>query len=143
MSSEAFAESAGGVLAAWETQGQVYYTRIDARTGGRGVVRGDPVNRRAEPTLPSLYSSKRSRPIAAPGAARGRKHPSVAANDLGEVILVWTEGTGWQKGGSLAWQVFDPGGQPTSERGRVEGGIPVWSLATVVPRPDGGFTILY
>jgi hypothetical protein len=119
MSSESFAESAGGVLAAWETQGQVYYTRIDARTG------------------------KRSRPIAAPGAAKVRKHPSVAANDLGEVILVWTEGTGWQKGGSLAWQVFDPGGQPTSERGRVEGGIPVWGLATVASRPDGGFTILY
>jgi hypothetical protein len=119
MSSESFAESEGIVVAAWETQGQVYYTRIDPRTG------------------------KRSRPIAAPGAAKDRKHPSVAANDLGEVILVWTEGTGWQKGGSLAWQVFDAAGQPSSERGRVAGGIPVWGLATVAPRPDGGFTILY
>jgi hypothetical protein len=119
MSSESLAESAGGVLAAWETQGQVYYTRIDPR------------------------SSARPRPIPAPGKAGDRKHPSVAANDLGTVILVWTEGAGWQKGGSLAWQVFDHSGQPTGERGRIEGGIPVWSLATAVPRPDGGFTIVY
>jgi hypothetical protein len=119
MSSESFAESAGGVLAAWETQGQVYSARIDPRTG------------------------KRSRPISAPGTAKNRKHPSVAANDLGEVILVWTEGTGWQKGGDLAWQVFDPAGQPTGDRGRVAGGIPMWGLATVVLRPDGGFTIIH
>jgi hypothetical protein len=119
MSSESFAESAGGVLAAWETQGQVYYTRIDPITG------------------------KRSQPIPAPGTAKDRKHPSVSANDRGEVILAWTEGTGWQKGGSLAWQVFDLAGHPTGERGRVEGGIPVWGLATVVPRPDGGFTIIH
>jgi hypothetical protein len=119
MSSESFAESAGGVLAAWETAGQVYYARIDPRTG------------------------KRSPPIAAPGAAKNRKHPSVTANDLGEVLLVWTEGTGWQKGGSLAWQVFDPAGHPTSERGRVEGGIPMWGLATALPRADGGFTVIH
>ena len=119
MSSESFAESAGGVLAAWETQGQVYYARIDPRTG------------------------KRSTPIPAPGTAKNRKHPSVAANDLGEVILVWTEGTGWQKGGDLAWQVFDPSGHPTGDRGRVAGGIPMWGLATAVPRPDGGFTIIH
>jgi hypothetical protein len=119
MSSESFAESAGGVLAAWETQGQVYYARIDPVTG------------------------KRSAPIPAPGRAGGRKHPAVAVNTRGEVLLVWTEGTGWQKGGDLAWQLFDREGRPAEQRGRLTGAVPVWGLATAVARTDGSFTILH
>jgi hypothetical protein len=118
MSSAAMAESSAGVLAAWETKGQVYWTTID------------PVK------------DKWSAPIAAPGAANGRKHPVVASNAEGETILVWTEGMGWEKGGSLAWQVFDKSGQPTAEKGRADG-VPVWSLVAVFARPDGGFTVMY
>ena len=77
-----------------------------------------------------------------PGGGGGRKHPAVAGNAEGETILVWAEGTGWKRGGDLAWQVFDRSGRPTDEKGRVEGGVPVWGLATVVARPDGGFTII-
>jgi hypothetical protein len=43
----------------------------------------------------------------------------------------------------LAWQVFDRSGRPIGPEGRLEGGVPVWSLATVVARPDGGFTIIH
>jgi hypothetical protein len=118
MSSESLADSEGGVLAAWETQGQVYFARIDPETG------------------------KLSSPTSPPGAEGGRKHPAVAANARGETILVWTEGTGWQKGGTLAWQVFDRSDRPTAESGRIEGGVPVWGRATVVARPGGGFTII-
>ena len=81
-------------------------------------------------------------PVAAPGASRGRKHPAVAGNDRGETILVWTEGMGWNRGGSVAWQVYDKNGVPTAERGR-SAGVPTWSLVTVFARPDGGFTIIY
>jgi hypothetical protein len=119
MSSMAFAESANGVLAAWETQGQVYFARVD-------------------PARPSV-----SPPIPAPGAGTNRKHPALAVNARGDTILVWTEGTGWQKGGDLAWQVFDRDGRPTPEHGRVAGAIPVWGLATVFARPDGRFTIVH
>jgi hypothetical protein len=80
--------------------------------------------------------------VAAPGEARGRKHPAVAGNDRGESILVWTEGMGWERGGSLAWQVFDRNGRPTAAKGRAVG-VPTWSLVAVFARPDGGFTILY
>jgi hypothetical protein len=52
---------------------------------------------------------------------------SLAFNKNGDMILVWTEGTGWQQGGDLAWQVYDKNGQPTKESGRVAGGVPVWS----------------
>jgi hypothetical protein len=119
MSSEAFAEGAGKVLAAWETTGQVYFSRIDPATGEAG------------------------RPEAAPGAGRGRKHPAVAVNRPGEVLLAWTEGTGWQRGGALAWQVYGPDGRPTSERGRVEGAIPVWGLPAAVANADGTFLIFH
>jgi hypothetical protein len=118
MSTAAFGESAGTVFAAWETDGQVYYTRIDSKTG------------------------ERSAPVAAPGAGKGRKHPVVAGNRAGETILVWTEGMGWNRGGSLVWQVFDKAGKPTEDKGQV-GGVPVWSLAAVFPRLNGGFTIIY
>lgn len=120
MSSASFAQSAGGVLVgAWETQKQVYFGRIDPATG------------------------KVSGRIAAPGAGDNRKHPVVAVNNQGEVLLAWTEGTGWQRGGTLAWQVFDKAGRPIGERGRLAGGIGVWSLATAVARPNGGFTIFH
>jgi len=119
MSSAALADSGAGILAAWETQGQVYFRRVDPK------------------------SNEASMPVAPSGARRVRKHPAVAANARGETILVWTEGTGWQKGGSLAWQVFDRQGKPIGPEGRIAGGVPVWGLATVVARPDGGFTIIH
>ena len=78
-----------------------------------------------------------------PPGGGNRKHPAVAANAEGETILAWAEDTGWQQGGTLAWRVFDRSGRATREGGRVEGGIPVWGLAAVVARPDGGFTIIH
>jgi hypothetical protein len=118
MSSFAFAEGPADVLAAWETNGQVYYARIDPKT------------------------AKRSAPVAAPGESRERKHPVIASNKQGQVLLVWTEGMGWERGGSVAWQLFDKDGRPTAEKGRAAG-VPVWSLVAVFPRADSGFTIVY
>jgi hypothetical protein len=119
MSSESLCDTDQGVLAAWETDGQVFFARIDPET--------------------MAVSS----PTAPPGPGKGRKHPAVAASPTGEVILVWTEGTGWQKGGSLAWQLFDRSGKPKGKQERVEGGVPIWGLATVVARPEGGFLVIY
>jgi hypothetical protein len=119
MSSEAFAAGPEGpVVAAWDTRGEVYFARIDPKTG------------------------KRSDPVAAPGEGKGRKHPAVAFNAKGEMILAWTEGMGWEKGGSVAWQVYDNDGAPTEERGRAAG-VPVWSLVAVFVRPDGRFVVVY
>jgi hypothetical protein len=59
------------------------------------------------------------------------------------MILVWTEGTGWERGGALAWQVYDKDGQPTGEAGRRDGAIPVWSLPAVITEADGRFTIVH
>ena len=118
MSSESFSGSPKGVLAAWETEAQAYYGRIDPATG------------------------KISAQMAAPGAGENRKYPAVAANPQGETIFVWTEGKAWKKGGRVAWQVYDKSGAPTVDRGAADG-VPAWSLVATLARPGGGFVILY
>ena len=118
MSSAALADGANGLLAAWETQGQVYFASLDLK-------KPQPVS-----------------PIPAAGVTGKRKHPVIAANSRGEMMLVWTEGAGWKKGGSLAWQVYDSQGKPIGEKG-ADLGIPVWSFAAVVAEKDGSFTIIY
>jgi hypothetical protein len=114
MSSMDFAENANTVAAAWETAGQVYWTRI---VGGRAT-----------------------EPIAAPGGGKGRKHPRIAVNHRGDVIVVWTQGTGWAKGGSFAYQIYDRTGS-VAQHGEFPG-IPVWSFAAVAAQADGSFLIV-
>jgi len=117
MSSASLSASQSGVLAAWETAGNVYFTRLNATT------------------------LKVSEAVSPPGNAK-RKHPVAVANERGEVLMAWTEGTGWRKGGDVAWQLFDASDHATSEKGTTSG-VPVWSLVTAVPRADGGFLIFY
>jgi hypothetical protein len=120
MSSEALAEGPDGVVyTAWETDGSVYFAPIKPGTTQVGE------------------------PVAAPGAGKARKHPSLTVNSKDELILVWTEDTGWQRGGALAWQVFDKKGRPTKERGRLRGGVPVWGLPAVVAGANGTFTVFH
>jgi hypothetical protein len=119
MSSASLAEGRDGVLAAWETQGQVYFARIDPQDG-RPVI-----------------------PIHPRGAGGIRKHPAIAINAKGEIALAWAEDTTFQRGGSLAWRVFDPSGKNTDLSGRVEGGIPASSLPTIVAHPNGKFVIVH
>jgi hypothetical protein len=107
-----------GTLRAWETDGQVYFNSTAA---------GDA------PKAP---------PVGPAGGSRGRKHPRLAVGQKGTVLLAWTEGTAWARGGSLAWQAFDAEGRPTTESG-TRPGVPVWSFVAVLARPDGGFTIFY
>jgi hypothetical protein len=115
MSSMSFTDQAGSTYAAWETGGQVYFGRI---AGGR---------------IPQF--------AAAPGEGKGRKHPRLAANNRGEVLLAWTEGTGWQRGGSLAWQIFDAEGKAKGEKGSAPG-VATWSFAAPAASASG-FTIFY
>jgi hypothetical protein len=119
MSSEAFAEGASGTYTAWENEEQVYFATVKP---GRNTI---------------------DTPRAVPGHSGNRKHPALAVNRNGDVIVVWTEGTGWNRGGDLAWQVYDKAGHATAESGRRRGAIPVWGLPAVVAQPDGRFTIFH
>ena len=118
MSSASFAEGPAGVVAAWEKADEVYFGPVDGA--------GGDVNGSVSPP---------------PGGAR-HKHPAVAVNGRGETVFVWTEGTGWNKGGGVAWQVYSASGLPTKEKGR-QAGVPAWSFATAVADPHGGFTVLF
>jgi len=117
MSSAAITEGKQGVLAAWETASQVYFAAVD------------PGN------------MKVSKPVS-PAGGSGRKHPVAVSNDKGQILLVWAEGTGWNKAGAVAFQLFDKENKPLSDKGRAEGLKP-WSLPAAFAEPDGNFTIIY
>jgi hypothetical protein len=108
------------ILAMWESQGQVYQRAI---------------------AVPQLSSSL---PAMTPGENPGnRKHPTFAINQAKRprLLLAWLEATGWEKGGSVAWECVDLLDHTTTS-GR-EPGVPAWDLAAAFPEPDGTFTILY
>jgi hypothetical protein len=113
MSSAFLSETKAGVLAAAETHGRVFFVRVDPKTG-----------KVSEPVSPSTKA----------------KHPVAVGNAKGEVLLVWTEGTGWAKGGAVVWQLYDKDGNALEEKGRADG-VPVWSLATAFARPNGSLSL--
>lgn len=114
MSTFSLADTKDGVLAAWETAGQVYWTSVPGS----------------------------SAPIAPAGEERTRRHPSIARNARGETLLAWTEGMGFTKAGTLAWQVFDRSGAAIGSIGR-GGAVPAGSLVAAYATPDGAFAIVY
>lgn len=119
MSTAALTATPERVLAAWETQGQVYFGSIDPATG------------------------RVTEPLAAPGGARGRKYPVVAENKGGDVLLAWTEGMGWERGGELVWQVYGADGRPVTGAAGRASGVPVWSVVAAFADRDGQFVIVY
>lgn len=121
MSSFALADGgskSSNTQASWETQDQIFRLNVNEQAG--------PV-----PT-----------PIAAPGTAKARKHPTLAINKRGETLWAWTEGTGWSRGGSLAYQTIDARGQASPVITKADS-IPMWSLPTAVAMPDGNFVLIY
>lgn len=118
MTSMSLAASDNRLLGAWETEGKVFLGDLD----------------RQRPKVVNMVQP-------APSSTT-MKHPRIAVNSKRDSLLAWAEGTGWSRGGSLAWQVFDAQGRPTAVSGRAPG-LPVWSFPAVVSRRDGGFVILY
>jgi hypothetical protein len=122
MSTMAFADMHNYALAAWETEGQVYFAHVEH-------VSGKPLE-----------------PVAAPGKPNRRRHPALAF-DGRDVLFAWTEGTAWTKGGSVAWQIYDVKNVPhmnakIADYGRADG-VPVWGVISAVRLSNGGFGIIY
>jgi hypothetical protein len=119
MSSASFATTKSGAIAAWESQDQVSWARVN---GSEGMI---------------------GKSISPSGRGANRKHPVAAENAAGQVILAWTEGTGWNQGGKVVWQVFDAEGKPVENAAAKVDGLPVWSLPAAFATADGGFVIMY
>ena len=118
MSTNAFASAGDEVFIAWETLGRLSWGRI-ARDG-----------------------TTVARAVPAPGDSSSQKHPALAVSPAGDVLLAWTEGTKFGKGGSLAWQVYDAKGSAVGEAGRADG-VPAHSLPAAFCNEQGNFIILY
>lgn len=118
MTSMSIAASGTRVVGSWETDGQVFFKDLA----------GPPA---AAPQAPAG---------GAPDARR--KHPRIAFAPDGRMLLVWTAGTAWNKGGSLAWQLYDASGRPSGSPA-ARPGVPTWSVGAVAPRPAGGFAVFY
>jgi hypothetical protein len=120
MSTAWISQAGSGVVLAWETAGQVFYSRLDSATG-------------------SL-----SPPVSPPGETGKRRHPAAAVNERGSTLLVWSEGTGWNRGGSIAFQLFGADGRPAVTSGYSNAGLlPVWSLPAAAVAPNGDFFVLF
>ena len=118
MSTDFISQDGKNALIAWQTEEQVYFATVTG--GGR----------------------KLSEAVPAPGQGSDRKHPDVIGNSQGDILFAWTEGTGWKRGGSLAWQVFNKEGRPTEIKGSVPG-LPAWDLVAAFADPRGDFNLIY
>ena len=115
MTTFAMAATPAGIVAAWETQQQIYSAVLD------------PDHRTLSAVAPMA------------GAAV-RKHPSVAINSAGDRLIAWTEGTAWARGGTVAWALLSPKGAPMA-RASSAGAVPVWGLVSAIARPDRTFVV--
>jgi hypothetical protein len=119
MSTHELGQGPGGLTGMWEKAGQVYVA----------------------PIFPGRLDSITD--MAAGGSTGNRKHPTFAAGKAkgAPLLIAWTEGTGWEKGGSLAWECLDARGAQIAT-GHVEG-VPVWSFAATAAERDGAFVVFY
>lgn len=110
MSTYALTENAGQIWAAWETEGHIFSSYIN----------------------PATFAV--STPQSVPGDKQ--KHPFLAPGRNGQTLLAWTEGTGWQQGGSLVFRVIYKDGT-MSGADKVANVVPVWGLPTAFASQDG------
>ena len=121
MSSAALASRGEQVFGAWETDGNIGRTTFDKEQRNELEVR----------RIPSVANKNLK-----------RKHPSIAVGKDGQSLLAWSEGTGWERGGSVHWQVFNASGAPIGSEGSQDG-LPAWSKPSAVSDSSGGFLIFY
>jgi hypothetical protein len=117
MTTFAMAGAGDDIVAAWETQQQIYTATLDPARG--------------------LVST-----VGAMTGAGIRKHPSIAINRAGDRLVAWTEDTAWGRGGHAAWELRDRSAATLASAANA-GSVPVWGLVAAVARPDGSFVILH
>ena len=124
MSSESITPAARGFILGWEGKNGVQASRVELSAGAISAPGAK---------APEIAKVKEGQAL---------KYPSLATNARGEILFAWTEGMGWNKGGSLAWELFDASGTKSLAKGREEG-VPANGCPAAVALPDGKFVIFY
>ncbi len=68
------------------------------------------------------------------------KHPTLAQNTKGQTLITSVIGSGWNKAGTLHWDMLDARGTVTDSGGGEK--LPVWSYPVAYAQADGSFVIL-
>lgn len=106
----------GSALAVWLSEGRI-------RLGRPGAT--DPVRAVSE-------------------AGRKANHPVlVPIHGTNALLVAWTEGTGWQRGGELAWRTVGLDSSSQDSPVRRLPGVPVWGSVAAWQESDGSVTVLY
>lgn len=112
MSSASLLEKSEGLLGAWENQGRIITAMLSGPETSMQKI--DAVN---------------------------AKHPVLARNNQGEILVACITGSGWSKPGRLHWQLSDARGKMIKSGDGEK--LPVWSYAAAYAQPDGSFVILH
>jgi hypothetical protein len=113
-STVSFQQGNANLFAAWETDGNVFAATIH---------------------------DGRETNVMAPQGDGKRKFPFAIENGKGEVLLTWVEGAGWEKAGTVAWEIFK-NGKTTGQKG-VGQKAAVWSFAQAYQTRSHDFVIVY
>jgi len=119
MSSSFLHPTPQGVMAAWETDSTIWTAGLDGTS-----------------MVPRKLSTA------------GSKHPSIARDDQGRMLITWARDTGWQRGGTLAWSLLDAQGNVTIESATDSAKdanlkVPVWSFPAAAFVKGLGFVIVH
>ena len=73
------------------------------------------------------FTNQSGKLMSIPGKGN-KKHPVIAENSQGNLLIAWAEGTGWNKGGDLCFQELSSSGRPLTKIRRIQNGVKVWSV---------------
>jgi hypothetical protein len=114
MSSSFILPTGDAMLAAWETESAIWMQRLEA-----------------DSAAPQKISDKNS------------KHPCLARNKRDETLITWAIGTGWQRGGTLAWSLLASDGKEIATSGKTHTKVPMWSYPATAHVVGIGFVVIH
>ena len=116
MTSMSFVEGPEGIMASWETEGQI---RFGSTPPG------------AETSIKTASNTA--------GPAK-HKYPSLATNPDGFTLISWVATEGWKQPGQFHSTLFNPQGEAVEHQSGLQ--LPVWSFGAAITLSDGNFAVI-
>lgn len=112
------ARSPRGWVVAFQSQSGVSWTRVD----------------------PTVFEHASFSP---PGESASPRHPAVAVDSGGQVLLAWIADAREPDGATLEWSLFTPEGKPVADTVRCGAGVAPENVLSAVSFADGRFAIVH